>query len=133
MSAADPHSSPSGCSAGITVPSRFFKLLPRAKNTVDVPSPRAGYVREIVCRDMGVACVILGGGREKKEDTVDPAVGYIVHKKLGDAVKQGEALCTIHYNSDARLGEARGLIERAYGIGDAPPEKLPPLVHKILQ
>ncbi len=108
-------------------------LLPRAQNTLHVESSHAGYVREIACRDLGVASVILGGGREKKEDSVDPAVGMVVHKKLGDAVRRGEALCTIHYNSGARLGEARRLIEESYSIGEAPPESLPPMVHKILQ
>ncbi len=108
-------------------------LLPRAKNTVPVESPRDGFVREIACREIGVASVILGGGREKKEDSVDPAVGMIVHKRLGDRVQRGEALCTLHYNSAARLAEAQKLVAESYVIGDTPPDKLPPLVHTILQ
>ena len=51
------------------------------------------------CEQIGTACVILGGGRERKEDSVDPAVGIVLHKKVGDAVAAGEPLCTIHYNS----------------------------------
>lgn len=108
-------------------------LLPRAQNTMHVESLHHGYVQEIACRDLGVACVTLGGGREKKEDSVDPAVGLVVHKRLGDAVKRGEHLCTIHYNSGERVGEVRRLIEEGFKIGEAPPEKLPPLVHKIIQ
>jgi pyrimidine-nucleoside phosphorylase len=108
-------------------------LLPQAQNRVAVASLHAGYVTEMNCRNLGVACVILGGGREQKDDTIDPAVGLVVHKKLGDAVRRGEALCTIHYNSAARLPEARRLIEESYAIGDAPPVYLPPLVHSVLQ
>jgi len=108
-------------------------LLPRAQKSVPVECARDGFIREIACREMGVACVILGGGREKKEDAVDPAVGMIVHKRLGEAVQRGEALCTIHYNSSARLAEAQRLVAESYVIGDAPPDKLPPLVHNILQ
>ena len=68
-----------------------------------------------------VAIVVLGGGREKKEDSIDPGVGIVFHKKTGDAVKKGEPLCTLHYNADARLAEARELIDRAYRITPAPP------------
>lgn len=108
-------------------------LLPRAQNTMRVESQHHGFVREIACRELGVACVSLGGGREKKEDSVDPAVGLVIHKRLGDAVKRGEHLCTIHYNSGQRIAEVRRLIEESFKIGEAPPEKLPPLVHKIIQ
>jgi len=58
-------------------------------------------------RGIGAAVVVLGGGREKKEDSVDPAVGLVFHKRIGDRVARGEPLCTLHYNSDARL-EKRG-------------------------
>src|SRR5438093_1610382 len=69
--------------------------LPQAKYSLDVTSPRAGYVTAIQCESIGTACVILGGGREKKEDSVDPAVGITLHKKVGDQVTAGEPLCTI--------------------------------------
>jgi len=76
---------------------------------------------------------VLGGGREKKEDSVDPSVGLILHKKVGDAVRAGESLCTVYYNSDARLPEARRLLEGAYTITEQPPATKRPLVHKVLQ
>jgi thymidine phosphorylase len=75
---------------------------------------------------------VLGGGREKKEDSVDPAVGLIVHKKLGDKVAKGEALCTIYYNSDARLPEARRLLEQAFQVAPQPLRETPPLVKGII-
>ena len=107
-------------------------LLPRARHTVDVPSPASGYVASTQCEQLGVACVVLGGGREKKEDSIDPAVGLVFHKKVGDAVSHGEPLCTIHYNSEARLAEARGLVEESYRIEPSAPRRPRPLVHRII-
>src|SRR5205085_2672616 len=79
------------------------KRLPQAAHKIDVYAPRDGYVTSIMNEKLGTATVVLGGGREKKEDSVDPAVGLVVHKKLGDRVNRDEPLLTIHYNADARL------------------------------
>jgi pyrimidine-nucleoside phosphorylase len=106
--------------------------LPRARHTVDVPSPASGYVASTQCELLGVACVVLGGGREKKEDSIDPAVGLVFHKKVGDAVSHGEPLCTIYYNSEARLAEARGLVEESYRIEPSAPRRPRPLVHRVI-
>jgi thymidine phosphorylase len=76
--------------------------------------------------------VILGGGRERKEDSVDPAVGIVLHKKVGDQVSAQEPLATIHYNSPARAQEAASLITRSIQIGDAVPPKRP-LIHRVIQ
>jgi pyrimidine-nucleoside phosphorylase len=107
-------------------------LLPSAQHHLDVPSPTGGYVARTQCEQLGVACVVLGGGREKKEDKIDPAVGLVFHKRLGDPVERGEPLCTLHYNSDARLEEAKRLVETAYWIEPQPPKVLPPLVHRVI-
>ncbi len=106
--------------------------LPRARHTADVPSPGEGYVGRMQCEQLGTACVVLGGGREKKEDTIDPAVGLVFHKKAGDAVKRGEALCTVHYNSEERWQRARPLVETAYRIGPEAPRDLPRLMQKVI-
>jgi pyrimidine-nucleoside phosphorylase len=95
--------------------------LPRAKSSLDVVSRRSGYVGAIECEAVGTACVILGGGREKKEDSVDPAVGIVLHKKVSDSVSAGETLCTVYYNSDARAARAKKLLAESYQIADAPP------------
>jgi pyrimidine-nucleoside phosphorylase len=80
---------------------------------------------------VGTACVILGGGRERKEDTVDAAVGIVLHKKVGDAVYIGEPMATVHYNAEARAERAKQMIEQSYRIEDSPPEKRP-LIHKVI-
>jgi pyrimidine-nucleoside phosphorylase len=106
--------------------------LPRAKFTLDVNSPAEGYVTAIACETVGTACVVLGGGREKKEDAVDPAVGMVLHRKVGDAVRAGEPLCTVHYNSEARGTRAQELLLKSYEIGPAPATKKP-LIHRVIQ
>ena len=106
--------------------------LPRARNSVQIASPSAGFVSAIMCEQVGTACVVLGGGREKKEDAIDPAVGITVHKKLLDPVAEREPLCTVWYNSDARLEEARRLLLSAYTIAPQPPASLPKLVHRLI-
>jgi pyrimidine-nucleoside phosphorylase/thymidine phosphorylase len=107
-------------------------LLPQAKHQADIASPSAGYVASMMCEQIGTACVLLGGGREKKEDSVDPAVGIMVHKKPGDKVFVGEPLCTVYYNSQERLEQARPLILQSYKIDAAPPLQTRQLVHRII-
>jgi pyrimidine-nucleoside phosphorylase len=106
--------------------------LPDTGHRLEVPSPRAGYVTAMACEDVGTACVILGGGRERKEDSVDPAVGIDVHKKIGDKVLAGEALCTIHCHSDAQGARAKKLVEDCYQLSDAPPAHKNALVHRVI-
>ena len=106
--------------------------LPSADHRVDVLSPLAGYVTSILCEQVGTACVILGGGRERKEDSVDPAVGVEVHKKIGDKVSAAEPLCTIHCHSDAQAARAKTLLEESYQIAAAPPAHKSSLVHRAI-
>jgi pyrimidine-nucleoside phosphorylase len=107
-------------------------LLPQAQHKTDVVSPKSGYVTAIQCEQAGTACVILGGGRERKEDSVDPSVGFVLHKKVGDPVAAGEALCTVHYNSEDRAVRAISLLQESFRVGDVPPAHKRPLVHRVI-
>jgi pyrimidine-nucleoside phosphorylase len=106
--------------------------LPSADHRTEVASSQAGYVTAIACEQVGTACVILGGGRERKEDSVDPAVGIEVHKKIGDKVSAGESLCTIHCHSNAQGARARTLLEESYQIASAPPTHKTSLIHRVI-
>jgi pyrimidine-nucleoside phosphorylase len=108
------------------------KKLPRAQHTKIFLSSENGYLVSLQCEQIGNACVILGGGRERKEDSVDPAVGIVLHKKVGDAVSKGEPLATIHYNVEARAGRARQLLEKSYRIADIPLSERRPLIHRVI-
>jgi pyrimidine-nucleoside phosphorylase len=105
--------------------------LPRARYTAEVLSPRAGFVDSMQCEQMGIASALLGGGRERKEDAIDPGVGIVLHKKVRDEVAAREPLCTLHYNSEERLSGARAVIEISYVIADTPPAARP-LVGRIV-
>ena len=116
-----------GDPSAIDNPSR----LPRAKQKVDLLASRDGFVGSMNCEEIGTACVVLGGGREKKEDSVDPAVGIVLHKKLGDRVANNEPICTLHYNSDSRAAQAKKLLGQSFEIQDAAPAP-PPLIHRVI-
>jgi pyrimidine-nucleoside phosphorylase len=105
--------------------------LPQAQDTIQVASRKDGYIGSIQCEQVGTACVILGGGRERKEDSVDPAVGIVLHKKVGEQVAAGEPVATIYYNAEAKAERARQLIEASFVIADAAPTKRP-LIHRII-
>jgi pyrimidine-nucleoside phosphorylase len=106
--------------------------LPQARQAMQVASAKSGYISSMQCEQIGTACVILGGGRERKEDSVDPAVGIVLHKKVGDKINAGEALATIYYNAEPKAQRARQLIEQSCEIGDAAPAKRP-LIHRVIE
>ncbi len=107
------------------------KRLPQAQHTLEIAATKAGYIASMQCEQIGTACVILGGGRERKEDSVDPAVGIVLHKKVGDHIAVGEPLATIHYNSEAKAARAQQLIEASCEIAQEVPPKRP-LVHRTI-
>jgi pyrimidine-nucleoside phosphorylase len=97
-----------------------YALLPQAKNRKEIKSRSNGYLSATNCMQFGIALAMLGGGREKKEDTIDPGVGLEFHKRIGDRITAGETLVTVHYNSDAKLADAIGLIENSFVFTDQP-------------
>ena len=107
-------------------------LLPQAKHTGEVKSPASGFVTGFMTEQIGTAGVLLGGGRAKKEDSVDPAVGIMVHKKAGHKVSAGEPLCTVYYNSAERFEQAVPLIQQSYRIEPAPLLQKRSLVRQII-
>ncbi len=106
-------------------------LLPQARFEVAVPCGGSGFIASTHCEQFGIALAVLGGGREKKEDRIDHAVGLEFHKRIGDRVEKGEALATIHYNSDAKLAEAKQMVVKSFEISqDQPGEKV--LIRRII-
>jgi len=108
------------------------RRLPQARHQMDLISRHQGLIAAIACEQMGIAGIMLGGGRAKKEDIVDPAVGILLHKKVGEMVAAGESLCTVYYNSAERLSEARALLEGAYTVTPEGPVVQRPLVRRIV-
>jgi pyrimidine-nucleoside phosphorylase len=96
----------------------------KAKIIEVVKAPRSGNISQVNARSVGEASVLLGAGRAKKSDVVDHAVGFIIHKKVGDAVQAGEPLFTIHANDADKLAEVREMTLSAFQFRD---EFVPPL------
>ncbi|MEX2161765.1 MAG: thymidine phosphorylase [Anaerolineales bacterium] len=80
----------------------------------DVPAPRSGYLKFIDAKEVGETSVELGAGRVKKGDTIDHAVGIVVHHKVGDKVTKGARLFTLHANDEAKLKAARARVLAAH-------------------
>lgn len=76
------------------------ELLPQAQYQSELPAKESGVVTEIVANEMGIASMMLGAGRQTKEDDIDLSVGLVLHKKVGDSVKAGESLMTIYSNTE---------------------------------
>jgi pyrimidine-nucleoside phosphorylase len=108
------------------------QLLPTARARVDVVGEGDGFVTGTNCEQFGIALAMLGGGREKKEDTIDPGVALEFHKRIGDPVKRGESLATIHYNADAKLPEVKAMIAASYVIAREAPRDIRPLIHRVI-
>ena len=106
--------------------------LPRAARTVEVRAEAAGRVTAIGCAAVGTAAMILGAGRETVDSRIDPAVGLVLHKKVGDAAAKDEPLVTLHVNDDQRLQEAVSMIRSAVHIG-AEAKRPGPLVREVIQ
>ncbi|HEY4906620.1 MAG TPA: thymidine phosphorylase [Candidatus Acidoferrum sp.] len=102
--------------------------LPSARSRVDVVAASAGFVENVECEQLGLALAILGGGRETKESTIDYGVALEFHRRIGDRVAQGTPLVTVHYNDDARLGQAKSMIAASYRIKPDEPQFKPMLI-----
>jgi pyrimidine-nucleoside phosphorylase len=108
------------------------RILPKARFHLNVLSAEKGFITGTNCENFGTALAMLGGGREKKEDQIDHAVGLEFHKRIGDPIEKSEPLATIHYNSDAKLAEAKSLIAQSYFVAQDAPKDPPALIHQIL-
>ncbi|MHB8962624.1 MAG: thymidine phosphorylase [Saccharofermentanales bacterium] len=106
----------------------FPVLLGRAGTVEEVYAVSDGYLDEIITDHVGTASLLLGAGREKKEDPIDPSAGIAVHKKRGDTVKKGEPLATLYTNKPDAVGIASEMILAAFHISSHPPQKIPVVI-----
>ncbi len=105
-------------------------LLPQAKYKVEVPAKQAGFIGHIVADEIGTAAMLLGAGRATKESEIDLAVGLMLHKKVGDAVEEGDSLVTIYANRE----DVQEVIEKIYAnisIVDTKPA-IPALIEEVI-
>lgn len=105
--------------------------LPAAPVILPVPAPKGGYVQRIDAREVGLAVVEMGGGRQKKGDPIDLRVGALVERKVGDRVKKGEALCQVHAGDEAAGRAAVARIQAAYTIAAEECAALPVVLGRV--
>ncbi|MBP6408170.1 MAG: thymidine phosphorylase [Fusobacteriaceae bacterium] len=91
-----------------------YTLLPQAKNVRVVLAKETGYVARIEAEEVGKAAMVLGAGRETKEDNINHAVGIILSKKIGDYVETGDVIATLYYDGDEKLESSLELLNGAY-------------------
>ncbi|EPE2032692.1 pyrimidine-nucleoside phosphorylase [Listeria monocytogenes] len=103
--------------------------LPQAKYQIEVPAKSSGFVSQIVADEIGIAAMILGAGRATKEDEINLAVGLMLRKKVGDAVKEGESLVTIFADQEDVENVKAKIYENIQIAGHA---TAPTLVHKVI-
>ena len=107
-------------------------LLPESEERLEVPAPDSGYVSELNALKIGKGANLLGAGRSEKGQKIDPAVGIILNKKLGEAVEENEPLAWLHYNDSEHLEEVQRMVHGAFMVSDGAVEK-PALIKERLR
>ncbi|MGX0252242.1 pyrimidine-nucleoside phosphorylase [Staphylococcus hominis] len=105
------------------------ELLPTAEYQIDYKAKSSGVVSELIANEIGIASMMLGAGRQTKEDDIDLSVGIVLNKKVGDNVNEGESLLTIHSNRENVDDVIKKLDESIEIKAQA---KTPTLIHKII-
>jgi pyrimidine-nucleoside phosphorylase len=99
--------------------------LPSAPRSMLIHADRTGFVIDVQAEQVGRACVLLGAGRQRAGDPIDPAVGVMVTARRGERVQAGGALAEIHYRDTEHLEEALAGLRDAWKIGDEEPVQKP--------
>lgn len=99
--------------------------LPTANLIEPLLAPQAGYLQTVNARVVGETSVAIGAGRAKKEDSIDSAVGIIVHQKVGDKVEKDQPLFSIHANEQNKLDSAKENLLTSLSFSDHPVDPLP--------
>ena len=99
-------------------------LFPQAKNTYDIRAERDGYIYSIDAESIGIGAMLLGAGRKTKEESIDPAAGIRLVKKIGDRVDKGSVICQLMTNLD-EFDDSIDKVKGAFVINDEKPETKP--------
>ena len=91
-----------------------------------------GYISSMNAERIGTAAQILGAGRATKEESIDPAVGLVMKKRLGDFVRADEPLCIMYVNDDSKLDSALEMFHSAFAYSEKKPEYRP-MVYDVVR
>lgn len=107
-----------------------YTVMPQAKYKIAYQANRSGVVTKLTADEIGMAAMVLGGGRQQADDQLDYAVGIELHKKLGDQVEAGETILTI-YSNQPEIQAALALLDDGIEIGDH--VEVPELIHEVIE
>lgn len=108
-----------------------YSRLPAAPKVYELKSEQSGFVADLDADELGIASMVLGGGRMKASDSVDRAVGIVVRAKPGEEIRAGNSVLSIHYRDESRLLEVLNRLKTAYTLTGVRPI-VPPIVLESL-
>jgi thymidine phosphorylase len=106
-------------------------ILPIADRVEGPRASRSGVITAIDSRAIGMASVLLGAGRARVDSSIDPGVGVLLRRKVGDAVAAGEPFCDVLARDRRGLDEANALIAGAFEVGDGPAEVVDLILERL--
>jgi len=95
-----------------------YSLLPQAPHRTTVQATRSGWITRIDAETIGIAAMMLGAGRTRSDDIIDPAVGIVLRVKPGDSVRVGDAVMEVHHRGVSLPVEVQSRIDSAYTVGE---------------
>jgi pyrimidine-nucleoside phosphorylase len=107
--------------------------LPQASIIESVSAPRSGYLESVGADEIGLAVMDLGGGREEKGQPIDHSVGVVMHHKVGDLVRKGAPLFTVHAHDEEKLEAARERVLAAHTFSDQPVQPLALFYRRVIE
>ncbi len=109
-----------------------ISLLPTAKELIEFKARETGYITFMDARAIGVSASLLGAGRTKKDDIIDPAVGIVMKKRIGDSIIEGQVIAEFHVNDKTKLDEAMKIFQSAISIGENKPDEVKLILGTVL-
>ena len=107
-----------------------YSLMPHAKYQIEYPAQKDGVIAKLTADEIGMASMLMGGGRQKADDQLDYAVGIELHKKIGDSVQKGESIMTIWSNRED-IDDVKELLDQAVAIEESAQQ--PTLIHETIE
>jgi pyrimidine-nucleoside phosphorylase len=105
--------------------------LPVAAASQTVCADRDGFVSAMESSEIGMSALLLGAGRRRKEDRIDPGAGILLRKKTGDAVRRGDVLAELYGSDKEQIAIAAKRFSSAVTIGPEPKKR--PLIGRIIR
>jgi thymidine phosphorylase len=105
-----------------------YGRFPTATAQAVLPAPRSGFVTSMDAEHVGRAAVVLGAGRDRLDADVDPAAGIEILARVGDPVREGEAMATVSGRDGGRVAAALGVLAGAVTVGDEAPASAPLII-----